>query len=39
VDEHPNWRQRLSVPLEAFAATIDVDALKAATHERARIAP
>ena len=37
VDEHLNWRQRLSVALEAIADAIDVAALKAATHERARI--
>lgn len=34
VDEHPNWRQRLPVALEGIAATIDIDALKAATRER-----
>jgi 4-alpha-glucanotransferase len=39
VDEHPNWRQRLPVTLEAIASTIDVAALKAATHERAHVAP
>jgi 4-alpha-glucanotransferase len=39
VDEHPNWRQRLPVPLEAFATTIDGAALKQATRERARVAP
>jgi 4-alpha-glucanotransferase len=39
VNEHPNWRQRLPVPLEAFAAMIDVAALQAATQERARAAP
>ncbi|MGA7806545.1 4-alpha-glucanotransferase [Bradyrhizobium sp.] len=37
VDEHPNWRQRLSVALEDIASAIDVAALKEATHERARI--
>jgi 4-alpha-glucanotransferase len=37
VDEHPNWRQRLPVALEAMEGTIDVAALKAATHERAHI--
>ena len=37
VDEHLNWRQRLPVALEAIADAIDVAALKAATHERARI--
>jgi 4-alpha-glucanotransferase len=39
VDEHPNWRQRLPVTLEAIASAINVAALKAATHERARVAP
>jgi 4-alpha-glucanotransferase len=38
VDEHPNWRQRLSVALDDIASAIDVAALKAATHERARVA-
>jgi 4-alpha-glucanotransferase len=38
VDEHPNWRQRLPVAVEDIAKTIDVAALKQATHERARIA-
>jgi 4-alpha-glucanotransferase len=38
VDEHPNWRQRLPVAVEDIAATIDVNALKHATHERMRIA-
>jgi 4-alpha-glucanotransferase len=38
VDEHPNWRQRLPVALENIAFAIDVAALKAATHERARVA-
>jgi 4-alpha-glucanotransferase len=38
VDEHPNWRQRLPVALDSIASAIDVAALKAATHERARVA-
>jgi len=38
IDEHPNWQQRLPVALEDIAAAIDVAALKAATHERARVA-
>jgi 4-alpha-glucanotransferase len=38
VDEHPNWRQRLPVALEDIGSKIDAAALKAATHERARIA-
>ncbi len=37
IDEHPNWRQRLPVALENIASAIDVAALKAATHERARV--
>lgn len=36
VDEHPNWRRRLPVPLEQIASVIDVAALKAATRERSR---
>jgi 4-alpha-glucanotransferase len=36
IDEHPNWRRRLPVPLEAIASKIDVAALKAATRERSR---
>jgi 4-alpha-glucanotransferase len=36
VDEHPNWRRRLPVPLEQIATKIDVAALKAATRERSR---
>jgi 4-alpha-glucanotransferase len=38
VDEHPNWRRRLPVPLEQMTSTVDVAALKAATHERSRAA-
>ena len=38
VDEHPNWRRRLPVPIEEMTSTVDVDALKAATHERSRAA-
>jgi len=34
VNEHPNWRRRLPVPLEQIASTIDIAALKAATRER-----
>ena len=36
VNEHPNWRRRLPVPLEQVASTIDVAALKAATRARSR---
>lgn len=38
IDEHPNWRRRLPVAIEDMTFTIDVDALKAATHERSRAA-
>jgi 4-alpha-glucanotransferase len=38
VNEHPNWRQRLPVALENIEQTINVSALKSATHERVRIA-
>jgi 4-alpha-glucanotransferase len=37
VNEHPNWRQRLPVALEDIASAVDVDALKAATHDRVRV--
>jgi len=37
IDEHPNWRQRLPVALDAIGATIDVGALQAATRERSRL--
>jgi 4-alpha-glucanotransferase len=36
VNEHPNWRQRLPIPIDAIAQAIDVPALKLATRERAR---
>ena len=38
IDEHPNWRRRLPVSIEDMTSTVDVDALKAATHERSRAA-
>jgi 4-alpha-glucanotransferase len=38
VDEHPNWRRRLPVPIEEMASAMDVAALKAATRERSRAA-
>jgi len=38
VNEHPNWRRRLPVPIEKMTSTVDVAALKAATHERSRAA-
>jgi 4-alpha-glucanotransferase len=36
VNEHPNWRQRLPLTIDALAAAIDVAALKRATAERSR---
>ena len=38
VDEHPNWRRRLPLPIEAIAAAIDLAALRHATGERTRAA-
>ena len=38
IDEHPNWRRRLPVPIEEMTSTVDIAALKAATHERSRAA-
>ena len=37
VDEHPNWRRRLPVPLERIASKIDIAALKEATRERSQL--
>ncbi|MGB8402008.1 4-alpha-glucanotransferase [Bradyrhizobium sp.] len=34
VNEHPNWRRRLPVPVEQIASAIDVAALRSATRER-----
>jgi len=34
VSEHPNWRQRLPVPIEVFATVIDIAALKTAMSGR-----
>jgi 4-alpha-glucanotransferase len=34
VNEHPNWRQRLPVPIDEIAAAIDLAALADATRER-----
>jgi 4-alpha-glucanotransferase len=34
VDEHPNWRQRLPIPIDRIADAIDVAALKSATGDR-----
>ncbi|QWG20764.1 4-alpha-glucanotransferase [Bradyrhizobium sediminis] len=36
VNEHPNWRRRLPVAIEAMTSAIDLAALKAATRERSR---
>jgi 4-alpha-glucanotransferase len=38
VDEHPNWRRRLPLAIDAIAAAIDLAALKHATGERTRVA-
>ncbi|MCA6118424.1 4-alpha-glucanotransferase [Bradyrhizobium sp. WSM 1738] len=38
VNEHPNWRRRLPIPIEEMTSTVDIAALKAATHERSRAA-
>ena len=38
VNEHPNWRRRLPLPIDEIAAAIDVSALKRATAERRRAA-
>jgi 4-alpha-glucanotransferase len=38
VDEHPNWRRRLPVPLEEMASAMDIDAIKTATRERSQAA-
>jgi 4-alpha-glucanotransferase len=38
IDEHPNWRRRLPVSIEEMTSTVDIGALKAATHERSRAA-
>ena len=38
VNEHPNWRQRLPLTIDAMAAAIDVAALKRATAMRSRSA-
>jgi 4-alpha-glucanotransferase len=34
VDEHPNWRRRLPLPIDQITAAIDVAALTAAMHGR-----
>ena len=37
VNEHPNWRRRLPVPIDQMASAVDVAALKSATRERSRV--
>jgi 4-alpha-glucanotransferase len=39
VNEHPNWRQRLPVPVDRIGSAVDVAALRAATRERSRAVP
>jgi 4-alpha-glucanotransferase len=34
VDEHPNWRRRLPLPIDSIASAIDLAALRHATGER-----
>ena len=36
VNEHPNWRRRLPVPIDQMASAVDIAALKSATRERSR---
>jgi 4-alpha-glucanotransferase len=36
VNEHPNWRQRLPLALDAIASAIDIPALRLATAKRTR---
>jgi 4-alpha-glucanotransferase len=38
VNEHPNWRRLLPLPIDEIAAAIDVPALKMATGDRTRAA-
>jgi 4-alpha-glucanotransferase len=38
VNEHPNWRQRLPLALDAIASAIDIPALRLATAKRTRAA-
>jgi 4-alpha-glucanotransferase len=38
VNEHPNWRRRLPVPIEEMISVINVAAFKTATRERSRVA-
>ncbi len=34
IDEHPNWRRKLPVPIEQFASAIDMERLRQATGSR-----
>ena len=36
VNEHPNWRRRLPVPIEQMTSAVDIAALRTATRERSR---
>jgi 4-alpha-glucanotransferase len=36
VNEHPNWRRRLPVPIEAMTSAVDVTALRTALRDRSR---
>ena len=36
VNEHPNWRRRLPVPIDQMTSAVDIAALKSATRERSR---
>lgn len=38
VNEHPNWRRRLPVPIEQMTSAVDVAALRTATRDRSRSA-
>jgi 4-alpha-glucanotransferase len=38
VNEHPNWRRRLPLAIDAIASAIDIPVLKSATAERTRAA-
>ena len=38
VNEHPNWRRRLPVPIEQMTSAIDIAALRTATRDRSRSA-
>ena len=39
VNEHPNWRRRLPVPIEQMTSAVDIAALKTATRDRSRSVP